>query len=233
MNEILPRIDARGRRVGGQPSVVRVFNRTVSVGPSVAPRVKGGGGGVPARVILSDAKMQKGGLVRVVAAKPLAERLAEKKSESKPIPAEGKYAPAPIPEPLKVEEHPQEEVPAAAVEEPVAVDVEEQPLSATPEPLTPEPITETEENLTDLLEAAQETKPLADAVETEADAKSETLEVPNGVIIPELPESPKVEEKTDEVQPPEQPQQYMSRKKKRKKNRHNRYSMMAAEQGLL
>ena len=78
MNEILPRIDARGRRVGGQPSVVRVFNRTVSVGPSVAPRVKGGGG-VPARVILADAKMQKGGLVRVVAAKPLAERLAERK----------------------------------------------------------------------------------------------------------------------------------------------------------
>ena len=116
---------------------------------------------MPARVILADAKMQKGGLVRVVAAKPLAERLAERK----PIPAEGKYAPAAVP---KVEE--------------------EQPLSATPEPLT-----ETEENLTDLLEAAQEAKPMADAVETEADEKSEVLEVPNGVIIPELPESPNQE----------------------------------------
>ena len=98
---------------------------------------------------------------------------------------------------------------------------------------TPEPLTETEENLTDLLEAAQEAKPMADAVETEADEKSEVLEVPNGVIIPELPESPNEEVKTDEVQPPEPSLQYMSRKKKRKKNRHNRYSMMAAEQELL
>ena len=199
MNEILPRIDARGRRDGGQPSVVRVFNRTVSVGPSVAPRVKGGGG-VPARVILADTKMQKGGLVRVVAAKPLAERLAE----SKPMPAVGKYAPAPVPkveeEQPKAEEHPQEEVKEAMAEE--------------------QPLTETEENLTDLLEAAQDAKPLADAVET-------------GVIIPELPESPNEEVKTDEVQPPEPSMQNMSRKKKRKKNRHNRYSMMEAEQGLL
>jgi len=87
MNEVLPRIDSCGRRVGGQPSVIRVFNRKVSIVPSDARRVRTGGG-VPARVVLADAKMQKGGLVRIVAAKPLAERLAGKaalaKREEKP-----------------------------------------------------------------------------------------------------------------------------------------------------
>ena len=67
--------------------MIRVFNRKVSIVPSDARRVRTGGG-VPARVVLADAKMQKGGLVRVVAAKPLAERLAEKaalaKREEKP-----------------------------------------------------------------------------------------------------------------------------------------------------
>lgn len=205
MNEVLPRIDSHGRRVGGQPSVIRVFNREVSIVPSDARRVVVGGG-VPARVILNDAKMQKGGLVRIVEAKPLAERLAEKaalaKREEEPI------------ETVKLEELKEEpKLPQQKV-----VDEPSMPI--------PAPMSETEERLTDLLEVAQEVKPQADAVES-ADGE-------NGVIIPELPEKPEAEEAAGEEprgwSPPEQP---MSFKKKRKKNRHNRHSMMAVEGGLL
>lgn len=205
MNKVLPRIDSRGRLVGVQPSVISVFNRKVNIVPSDARRVRVGGG-VPTRVVLNDAKMQKGGLVRVVEAKPLAERLAGKaalaKKEEKPM------------ETVKVE-GPKEEPklpPQKVVDEP------SMPI--------PAPMSETEERLTDLLEVAQEVKPQADA--------AEAAERENVVIIAELPEKPEANEAVGEEpkgwSPPEQPTSF---KKKRKKNRRNRHSMMAAEGDLL
>lgn len=207
MNEVLPRIDSRGRRVGGQPSVIRVFNRKVSIVPSDSIRVRTGGG-VPARVVLNDAKMQKGGLVRVVEAKPLAERLAEKAALAK----KGEEPMATV----KVEELKEEpKLPPQKV-----VDEPSMPM--------PAPMSETEERLTDLLEVAQEVKPQADAAQAAESAEGE-----NVVIIPELPEKPEVEEAVGEEpkgwSPPEQPTSF---KKKRKKNRRNRHSMMAAEGDL-
>lgn len=80
-------------------------------------------------------------------------------------------------------------------------------------------LTEEERNLTGLLEAAQEMKPLADAVKEpvfevgDKDATEPRVEE-KGVIIPELPMP-------------------LSRKKRGRKGKRARAAMMAADQGLL
>ena len=220
MNEILPRISPNGtgtRRIvllngGRHPSNVG------RDGHNVLPRI---GGGVSAKVVLANAGINRGPLVRVTAWKASAESKGNEEAARKraaKVAEEIKQGAAKVTF-HKVEKKKQEEGTGLRAEK--------------------EPITEEETRLADLLEAAQEVKPIVDERLAETDMPEMTSEE-----FPELKalemeeavgysaEELKAEETAAVI--PEVRIEEMPRKKRRgRKGRKARAEMMSAEQGLL
>lgn len=171
MNEIIPRI---GRKGNGRVTIVgRALNRSDGYsrsGHSVIPRFAGRGG-VPAGVVLSNSGIARGGLVRVTAYNPDKER--------KGIEEAAKRNAAKAAEERRKEAIRAEAEKRAAVK--VVSKIEEKPRYISghgfraddlpgDEPKPEGRMSPKEESLADLLEAAQEAKPMADERAAEADA---------------------------------------------------------------
>ena len=236
MNVILPRINPQG---GGARRIVLPNGGNHPTGMvrgvhSVLPRL---GGGVPAKVVLANAGIKSGSLVRVkawdaaAAEKKGIEEAAKRKAAKEAEEKRRAEVRAKVPG-VKLVEKPKEKVEWVA-----------------------KGITAKEERLTDLLEAAQEMKPLADEVidnvaEEQANAtepyddpeymKEQVAEERPMPPLESLPEEvveraaviPEAKAEADEEKPAvsvEQP-----RKKRRgRKGKRARAAMMAAEQELL
>lgn len=226
MNVILPRINPHG---GGERRIVLPNGGNHPTGMargvhSVLPRL---GGGVPAKVVLANAGIKRGPLVRVKAWDAAAEKkgieeAAKRKAAKEAEEKRRAEVRAKVPG-VKLVEKPKEKLEWEA-----------------------KGMTAKEERLADLLEAAQEMKPLADAVAEEQANATEPYDDPEYMkeqVVEEKPMPPPEslpeevvervavipEEKKEEWVQPEQP-----RKKRRgRKGKRAKAAMMAAEQELL
>lgn len=185
MNEIIPRIDRNGN---GRVTIVgrapRHSNAASRSGHSVIPRLAGRGG-ISAGVVLSSSGIARGGLVRVTAYNP------DKEREGIEEAARRKAAKA-------AEERRKESIIAEA-EKRAAVKIVSK-VEAKPryisghgfrvrhlpgeEPEQEGTMSPKEKNLADLLEAAQEVKPIVDEKVKEAETKADVEEIP----VDEFPE---------------------------------------------
>ena len=219
MNVILPRINPQG---GGARRIVLPNGGNHPTGMvrgvhSVLPRL---GGGVPAKVVLANAGIKSGALVRVKAWDAAAEKkgieeAAKRKAAKEAEEKRRAEARAKVPG-VKLVEKPKEKVEWVA-----------------------KGLTAKEERLTDLLEAAQEMKPLADEViddvaEEQANATEpyDDLEYMKEQVAEQAEVIPEAKAEADEEKPAvsvEQP-----RKKSRgRKGKRARAAKMVAEQGVL
>lgn len=214
MNEIIPRIDRAGNgRVTIVGRTLKHSNMCSRSGHSVIPRLAGRGG-VSAGVVLSNSGIARGGLVRVTAYNPDKERKGIEEA------ARRKAAKA-------AEERRKEAIIAEAAKRAAVkiVSKEEKPRYisghgfrvddvAGNETESEGMMSQKEKNLADLLEAAQEVKPIVDEKVKEEEPKADEAEIPieefpalkaaeieeaegrtaeepkveeRGVIIPELP----------------------------------------------
>lgn len=210
MNVILPRINPHG---GGERRIVLPNGGNHPTGMvrgvhSVLPRL---GGGVSAKVVLANAGIKRGPLVRVKAWDAAAEKKgieeAAKRKAAKEAEEKRRAEVRAKVSGVKLVEKPKEKVEWVA-----------------------KGMTAKEERLTDLLEAAQEMKPLADGVtddvaEEQAMPQPEPLQeeiVERAATIPEE----KHEETAVAVERP-------MKKRRGRKGKRARAAMMAAEQELL
>lgn len=223
MNVILPRINPHS---GGERRIVLPNGGNHPTGMvrgvhSVLPRL---GGGVPAKVVLANAGIKRGALVRVKAWDAAAEKkgieeAAKRKAAKEAEEKRRAEARAKVPG-VKMVEKPKEKVEWVA-----------------------KGMTAEEERLADLLEAAQEVKPLADAVAEEQANATEPYDDPEymkeqAAEEQPMPQAEPIEERAAVI--PEEKHEETAvaveqpRKKRRgRKGKRARAAMMAAEQGML
>lgn len=223
MNVILPRINPHS---GGERRIVLPNGGNHPTGivrgvHSVLPRL---GGGVPAKVVLANAGIKRGALVRVKAWDAAAEKkgieeAAKRKAAKEAEEKRRAEARAKVPG-VKLVEKPKEKVEWVA-----------------------KGMTAEEERLTDLLEAAQEMKPLADAVAEEQANATEPYDDPEymkeqAAEEQPMPQAEPIEERAAVI--PEEKHEETAvaaeqpRKKRRgRKGKRAKAAMMAAEQELL
>ena len=229
MNVILPRINPHG---GGERRIVLPNGGNHPTGMvrgvhSVLPRL---GGGVPAKVVLANAGIKRGALVRVKAWDAAAEKkgieeAAKRKAAKEAEEKKRAEARAKVPG-VKLVEKPKEKVEWEA-----------------------KGMTAKEERLTDLLEAAQEMKPLADGVT--GDVAEEQANATEPYDDPEYMKEQAAEERPmPQPEPlqeeiveraaviPEEKKEWVKpeipkKKRRGRKGKRARAAMMAAEQELL